>query len=136
MRFAHRSEAREQRIGEDDSVVSVEAEVVNVDITGKVRDLRNIDRVVAVPGRGALAGIDERGDLVHRRDDQPGAGNRHAHWSVESPFKDRQSRGLAVAADQEDLAALIGGEGEATATLRQPRNELTGCADLQPWRFG
>ena len=57
-------------------------------------------------------------------DDEPWTGHRHPHRPLDGSLEDRQAFRLPVRADQEDLAALIGREGEAAAALRQPAHEL------------
>jgi hypothetical protein len=66
--LAHRREAGEQRVGEDDSARAVEGDVVDFEVAGEVRHLRHVDGVVAVLHRCPLRRVDEGGDLVHRRD--------------------------------------------------------------------
>ena len=120
VRLAGRRDAGEQRVGEDDAAVAVEGEVVDVEVAGVMGELRHDrphrSRRVGAPSRG----IDEGGNLVHRCDGEAAAGDGHPHRPVERALEDRQAVGVRVAADEEDLAALVGGEGEAAAGLGEP----------------
>jgi hypothetical protein len=85
--------------------------------------LPGLERVVEAPEL-------EQGAEVERR--RAGA---EAHGAVEGALEDRQPS-IGLQADQEQLAGLVGGEGEARSPLREPCRRRQYLHDLPPPDLG
>ena len=127
---AHRREAGEFGVDEDHPAGPVDAELVDVDVAGGLGVARHVEPVEILVGplvRGEH--VLEPPDLEQRADIEPRRGRVDAHRAhvillVEGDLAARQQ------ADQEQLAGLVGGEGEAAAVARQPVAEAARDADL------
>ena len=61
----------------------------------------------------------------------PSGAGAEAHAAREGPLEDRKPA-VGLEADQEELAGLIGGEGEARPSLRQPGGEQPRAGQFKP----
>ena len=108
-------------------------DVVDVDVAGGVAGDRHVDRVVAVlasrrdrgSSRSARAGRARTSRACRRA-------RRRGPCSAEKVRSKIESRPSGLQADQEELAGLIGGEGEARAGLRQPGGEQPRAGQFEP----
>ena len=123
---ADRGDAAEQGVDEDRPPVRAEADVVHVEVAGHPGRMRRIDRVEALLIRLARRQhIVEAVDLIMggEREAAPVGARRQPHRAGEGPLEDRKPP-VRPRAEEEDLARLIGGEGEAAAGSRQPLREM------------
>ena len=122
---AYRRHAREQRVDEHRPAVGREGHIVGVDIAGDPRRVRREDRVVGAGRLSRRHDVVEALNLVVRREREGAAARRHAkpHAAREAALEHRQPP-VALQSDQEDLAGLVGGEGEARPHARQPLGEV------------
>jgi hypothetical protein len=97
---------------------------MDVEVAGGPGQLGHVDAVVALMRLARRQRIVEAPELVERAHQEPLRARPQAHAALEGAIEDRQ---LAVRpqAEQEQLAGLVGGEGEAEPLLGQPGGELT-----------
>ncbi len=122
---AHRGDAREQRIDEHRPPVRRECHVVGVDVAGDPDSVRGKHRVV-LPMRAAFGDdIVEAQELVlGRQHERAGVGaNAQSHAAREGPLEHGQAA-ARLEPDQEQLAGLVGREGEARTRARQPFGKM------------
>ena len=122
---ADRGDAGEQGVDEDRPAVRAEADVVRVEIAGHPGRVRRVDRVEAL--RVRLAGrqdIVEALDLIlgGEREAAPVGADAEPHAAREAALEHREPA-VRLDPEQEQLARLIGGEGEAAAGPGQPGGE-------------
>ena len=123
VRLTGRCQAGEQRRCEQRAAMAANGNVVNVEIARGVADLRNIECVVALVHLAVGDGVLEPPELEERGHPQRLAIAGQSHAAVEVALMDRLSA-VRLQADQEQLAALLGGEGQAQPLVRQPFREL------------
>ena len=128
VRRARPRQAGEERVDEDRPPARVDRDVVDVEVAGGVAHLRHVEPVVARLRLARAEHVLEAPELVERAHPQRLAVAGQAHAAVEGALEDRQPA-VGLQADQEQLAGLVGGEGEARALLGEPREELAGGGD-------
>ena len=125
-----RRDAVEARGDEDRLAGFVRGDVVDVDVAGGVAGHRHHHRVVAVLGRPRLEVILETPKLVERGHPECALGaDAHPHAAGKAALEDREPT-VGLEADQEELAGLVGGEGEARFGGREPRDKKPRGGDL------
>ena len=132
MCLARRREATEESVDEHHSSRVLDRDVMNVDITGRVSDLRNIDAVKAIRRLSGFEDVFKAPELIERRHPNGLSIGPKSQTAIESPLEDRQPT-VRLQAQEKDFAGLIGRERETDFGLRQPRRELPRRRDFKGW---
>ena len=105
-------------------------DVVDVEIAGGVRQLGHVEAIVALVRLAGRQRVVEAPELVEGAHQQPLGAGPEAHAALEGAIEDRQPA-VRLEAEQEQLAGLVGGEGEAYPLLSQPSGELSRGGQLE-----
>jgi len=102
-----------------------ENNVVRVDVTGDPGDVRREHRVVLAVGAALGNDVVEAQELVlGRQHERAGVGtDAQPHAAREGALEHREAP-ARLEPDQEQLAGLVGGEGEARARAREPVGKM------------
>jgi hypothetical protein len=131
--LADRGEAAEERVHEHrpagaalrDVVPAVvrNGNVMDVDIARGPGELRHVEAVVPLMRLARRQCVGKLPELVEAAHQKPLGARPESHAALEGAIEDRQLA-IRLEAEQEQLARLVGGEGEAGLLLGQPRREL------------
>jgi hypothetical protein len=128
--FADGGEAGEEGVDEDRAALTVDGDVVDVEVAGGVADRWDIKAVVAVVALARGEVILEAGELVVGGEPEGLGGGVQAHAAAEAALVDGELVILGEA-QQEELAGLVGGEGEAEPLLREPGGQAGGGGEIE-----
>ena len=128
--IAHRRDAIEQRVDEEHASLGVDADIVNVQIAGRVRRLRQVEAVVTFGLLVLAQDILELPKLVQRADEQTVVGAMNGARLVKAALENRQ-RAVLVEADEVELADLGRGKNQTGVRLIQPFREPARTADVE-----
>jgi hypothetical protein len=120
---ARQLNAAEQGVDEHRPAASVNCDVVDIEVARGPAQLGHVDAVVALVRLSGRQRILEPPELVEAAHYEPIRARPEAHAPLERAVEDRQPA-IGLQAEQEQLAGLVGGEGEAGFLLGEPRREL------------
>ena len=133
--LVERRQAAEARVDEDDPAAGLDGDVVDVEVAGGVADARDVEPIAALVELARPQDVLEAPELVERTHPQRLAVAPQAHAAVEGALEDRQ-RAVRAAAEEEQLADLVGREGQADVVVGQPAREVARTRHLDPRLFG
>src|SRR5690606_37168550 len=129
-----RRQATEQGVGENRPGGLVHSDVVNVDVTGRPRDLRHIKTIVTVERLPGGKRVLEAPELIERAHVERFCAHREAHRPVERAVEDFQPA-VRLQSQKKQLADLVGCEDETDARLGEPRGEPARGEELETVLF-
>lgn len=130
--LGQRGQAVETGHHEDGPSILAGGDVVDVDVAGCVPAHRHVEGVVALPCLPGLEEVLEAPELVERGQPERASGSRaEPHRARKRPLVDREPA-IGPEADQEELAGLVGGEGEARLRAGEPGGEQPRSGQLEP----
>ncbi len=123
---AEGGKAGEQGVDEHRPAIRAEGDVVGVHVAGDPGLVRGVEGVV-LARLAALGDVVEAEDLIVGGQQQGAAvaGDAEAHAPCEGAFEHRQAP-VGLQSQEEQLAGLVGGQGEAHSGARQPLREVPG----------
>jgi hypothetical protein len=127
-----RGEAVEPGRREDWGARGILVDVMDVEIARYMAGGWREEGVMAVPTLARAEEVLEPPELADLAHPEPSATGPEAHLPLEAAFEDREAT-IGLQADQEHLARLVGGAGEAGADPRQPaspRNQIPEGQDI------
>ena len=130
MRHRGCGEAGEQRVDEHHAAVGHDRHVVDVEIARGPGELRHVEAIVTLMRLAGRQHVVEPPELVERREIELAAVRAEAHGPVEGALEDGEAA-VGLEAEQEELAGLIGGEGQGQPLLGHPGGELARGRDLE-----
>ena len=130
VRLADGGQAAEQGIDEDQLAVGIDRHVVDIEVARGVADLRQVKRVVAVLGFALGEQVLETPDLVQAAHPQPVGCCAQTHAAIEAALECGEFA-IALQAQKEQLADLVGGQRDGKLLLGQPGKELARGGDFE-----